>query len=172
MNREQKKELISVLNGVFLESELVVVTQYKGITVAEISALRADIRKAGAGFRVTKNRITRLALEGTEYDTLADMFTGPTAIAYSKDPVAAAKAVVDFAKKNEKLVIVGAVMNGQALDAAAVKALASLPSLDELRGTLVGLLQAPASRIARIANAPATQLARVLDAYSREGKAA
>ncbi len=172
MNREQKKELISALNGVFTESELVVVTQYKGITVAEVSALREDIRKSGAGFRVTKNRITRLALEGTEYDKLADMFVGPTAIAYSQDPVAAAKAVVDFAKKNEKLVIVGAVMNGQVLSADAVKALAALPSLDELRGKIVGLLQAPASRIARIANAPAGQVARVIGAYAREGKAA
>ncbi len=172
MNREEKKELISELKDVFADSELVVVTHYVGITVAEVSALRKSIREAGASFRVTKNRITRLALEGTDYAPLADMMTGPTAIAASKDPVAAAKAVVEFAKKNDKLVILGAVMNGKLLSPAEVKALASLPSLDEMRAKLIALIQTPATRIARISSEPAAQLARVVGAYARKEQAA
>lgn len=172
MNREQKKELISELQGVFADSELVVVTHYSGITVKEVTELRGIVRKAGASFKVTKNRITRLALEGTEYASLADMMVGPTAIATSKDPIAAAKAVVEYAKKNDKLVILGAVMNGKLLSVDEVKALAALPSLDELRGKLIGLIQAPASRIARISAEPAAQVARVVGAYARKGQAA
>lgn len=172
MNREEKKELISELKDVFAESELVVVTHYVGITVAEVSELRKKIREAGASFRVTKNRITRLALEGTDYAPLADMLTGPTAIAASKDPVAAAKAVVEFAKKNNKLVVLGAVMNGQMLSAAEVKALAELPSLDEMRSKLIALIQTPATRIARIASEPASLLARVFNAYATKDEQA
>lgn len=172
MNREQKKELISELQSVFADSELVVVTHYSGITVKEVTELRRQIRESGASFKVTKNRITRLALEGTDYASLADMMTGPTAIAASKDPVSAAKAVVEYAKKNEKLIVLGAVMNGKLLSVAEVKALAALPSLDELRGKIVGVLQAPASRIARLSSEPAAQLARVIGAYARKGQAA
>lgn len=172
VNREEKKELISELKDVFAGSELVVVTHYVGITVAEVSELRKKIREAGASFRVTKNRITRLALEGTDYASLADMMTGPTAIAASKDPVAAAKAVVEFAKKNDKLVILGAVMNGKLLSAADVKALADLPSLDEIRAQLIALIQTPATRIARISSEPAAQLARVFGAYAKKEQAA
>ena len=172
VNREQKKELISTLNEVFGETEIVIVTHYSGITVAEISKLRSDIRNVGASFRVTKNRITRLALKGTKCDQLADMFKGPTAITCSKDPVSAAKAIVAFAKENEKLIILGAIMNGQMLDAKDVKALATLPSLDEIRAKIVGVLQAPASKIARIVKEPAASVARVTGAYAREGKAA
>ncbi len=172
MKREQKTELLSEMNEDFNSSSLVVVTHYIGLTVAEMGDLRGKIREAGAKFRVTKNRITRLALAGTKYEQLADLMKGPTAISYSQDPVAAAKAVVEFAKKNEKLVICGAVMDGKMLNVEQVKALASLPSLDELRGKLVGLLQAPAQRIACVLSAPAGQVARVVGAYADKGKAA
>lgn len=173
MERSQKTELIDGLKQVFSSVNLVVVTRPTGLTVAETTDLRRQMRAAGAGYRVTKNTLARLALAGTAFEALADMFVGPTAIAYSEDPIAAAKAAVDFAEKNQKLVIVGAVFERQVLDAARVTALAKLPSLDQLRGQLVGLLQAPASRIARVVQAPAGQLARVINAYAaKEQKAA
>ena len=130
------------------------------------------MRAAGANFRVTKNRLTRIALEGTPYQGLSDMFVGPTAIAFSDDPVTAAKASVEFAKKNEKLVILGGALGETLIDEAGVKALASLPPIDELRGKIVGLLNAPASRLARVINAPGSQLARVLNAYATKDEAA
>src|SRR5690606_30632330 len=126
----------------------------------------------GASFKVTKNRLTRLALDGTKFQPLADLFTGPTAIAYSSDPVAAAKATVEFAKTNEKLVILGGVLDAQTLDAAGINALATLPSLDELRARLVGMIQTPATRIAGVLQAPAGQLARVMGAYAAKDEAA
>ena len=173
MERSQKTELIDGLKQVFSSVNLVVVTRPTGLTVAETTDLRRQMRAAGAGYRVTKNTLARLALAGTAFEALADMFVGPTAIAYSEDPIAAAKAAVDFAEKNQKLVIVGAAFERQVLDAARVTALAKLPSLDQLRGQLVGLLQAPASRIARVVQAPAGQLARVINAYAtKEQKAA
>lgn len=173
MERSQKTELIDGLKQVFSSVNLVVVTRPTGLTVAETTDLRRRMRAAGAGYRVTKNTLARLALAGTAFEALADMFVGPTAIAYSEDPIAAAKAAVDFAEKNQKLVIVGAAFERQVLDAARVTALAKLPSLDQLRGQLVGLLQAPASRIARVVQAPAGQLARVINAYAtKEQKAA
>ena len=141
------------MNKEFKEASLVVVTHYLGLTVAEMTELRGKVREAGAKFRVTKNRITRLALAGTPYEGLADLMTGPTALSTSVDPIAAAKAVVQFAKKNEKIVVLGGVMNGQTLSADQVKALGDLPSLDELRGKIVGLLQAPAGQIARVCKA-------------------
>lgn len=153
MKREQKSELLSAMNKEFKEASLVVVTHYLGLTVAEMTELRGKVREAGAKFRVTKNRITRLALAGTPYEGLADLMTGPTAVSTSADPIAAAKAVVQFAKKNEKIVVLGGVMNGQTLSADQVKALGDLPSLDELRGKIVGLLQAPAGQIARVCKA-------------------
>lgn len=153
MKREQKSELLSAMNKEFKEASLVVVTHYLGLTVAEMTELRGKVREAGAKFRVTKNRITRLALAGTPYEGLADLMTGPTALSTSADPIAAAKAVVQFAKKNEKIVVLGGVMNGQTLSADQVKALGDLPSLDELRGKIVGLLQAPAGQIARVCKA-------------------
>jgi len=150
----------------------VVVTQYSGLSVTEITDLRNQMRAAGANFKVTKNRLTRLALADTPYAGLADMFTGPTAIAFSEDVVAPAKVAVDYAKKNEKLVVVGGAMGENVLDVAGVKALASLPSLDELRGKIVGLLQAPATKVAGVVQAPASQLARVMGAYASKGEAA
>jgi len=166
VNRQEKAELIETLQSTLNESTTVVVTHQVGMTVAESSALRLKMREAGAGFKVTKNRIAKLALKGTRYEDLDEMFTGPTAIGTSADPVAAAKALVDFAKGNDKLTIVGGSMDGKTLDKAGVEALAKMPSLDELRGKLVGLLQAPAAKLARVAQAPAGKVARVIQARS------
>lgn len=164
MNRAQKAEQVAALNDVFAHAGLVVIAHYRGLTVSEMSDLRGQMRQAGAKFKVTKNRLVRLALDGTPYTPLADKFTGPTAIAYSDDPIAAAKVSVDYAKKNDKLVILGGAMGEVELDEGGVKALATMPSLDELRGQLIGLLQAPATKVARVLQAPAGQLARVLQA--------
>ena len=172
MDRAQKKELVAELNQTFEGAGLVVVTHQTGMTVGESSDLRGQIRAAGAGFKVTKNRLTRLALEGTKYETLKSLFTGPTAIAYSEDPVAAAKVCVEFANKNEKLTIVGGALGEKVLDVNEVKALAKLPSLDELRGKIIGVLQAPATKVAGVVQAPAGQLARVISAYASKGDAA
>jgi large subunit ribosomal protein L10 len=150
VDRTEKKELVAELHDIFDASELVVVSHYSGLTVAEIGVLRDRMREAGAKFKVTKNRLTRLALKDTKFGDLSDLFTGPTAIAYSIDPVAAAKISVEFSKENNKLVVLGGSLGGEGLNAAGVKALAALPSLDEVRGVVVGLLQAPASKIARV----------------------
>ena len=164
MNRQEKAELIETLQTTLNASSTVVVTHQVGMTVAESSDLRAKMREAGAGFKVTKNRIAKLALKDTAYEDLESMFAGPTAIGTSADPVAAAKALVDFAKDNDKLTIVGGSMDGKILDKAGVEALAKMPSLDELRGRLVGLVQAPAAKLARVAQAPAGKVARVIQA--------
>ena len=172
MDRSQKHDLVESLQKMFSESALVVVTQQSGLTVAEVTALRRQMRTAGATFKVTKNRLARLALKDTPYQELAPLFTGPTAIACSTDPVAAAKVAVKFADTNEKLVILGGGMGDKQLDVAAVKSLATLPSLDALRGKLIGLLQAPATKVAGVLQAPAGQLARVFGAYGAKGEAA
>jgi large subunit ribosomal protein L10 len=153
------------------DSTLVVVAHYTGMTVGEMVDLRGKIREAGASFKVTKNRLALRALEGTKFKNLAGLFKGPTAVAYSKDPVAAAKVVVNFAKTNEKLVVLGGALGEEKLAADGVKALASLPSLDQLRGKLVGLLKAPATKIAGVVQAPAGQLARVIQAHAQKGAA-
>jgi large subunit ribosomal protein L10 len=171
VDRSQKQKLIDSLHGVLAQTELVVVTQQVGMTVAEVSNLRRQMREAGAGFKVTKNRLARRALEGTKFAKLAPLFTGPTAVAFSTDPVAAAKVAVIYAKANEKLSIVGGAMGETLLDPSGVNALASLPSLNELRGKLVGLLQTPATRVAQVLQAPAGQLARVLAAYAKTAEA-
>src|SRR5262249_31715511 len=159
------------LNGTFREAVLVVVTHNQGMTVAETTDLRRRSRGAGANFRVTKNRLTRLALAGTKFEGLGTLFTGPTAIAWSRDPVAAAKVVVDFAKGNEKLVILGASLGGVVMGAEGVKTLATLPSLDALRAKILGMLQTPATRIASVLKAPGGQVARVLAAHAKAGEA-
>lgn len=169
MNRTEKKEWVSTANEIFGGAQIVIVTHYQGLTVAEISALRAKVREAGAGFKVTKNRLAKRALEGTVYEPLVEMFSGPTAIAYSDDPVAAAKVIAGFAKDNEKLVMLGGAFGEQVLDQAGIKQLATLPSLDELRGKIVALLNTPATRIAGVLQAPAGQLARVFGAYGAQG---
>ena len=166
MNRQEKAELIETLQTTLNDSTTVVVAHQVGMTVAESSDLRAKMREAGAGFRVTKNRIAKLALNDTPHTALESLFTGPTAIGTSTDPVAAAKVLVEYAKGNDKLTIVGGSMDGKSLDKAGVEALAKLPSLDELRGKLVGILQAPAAKIARVAQAPAGKVARVIKARS------
>jgi len=172
LNRTEKAELVSTMAGVFSKATLVVVTRYSGLTVEEITDLRGKMRAAGASYKVTKNRITRLALDGTRYKSIDGLFKGPTAIAYSDDPVAAAKVAVEYAEKNEKLVVIGGALGGTVLDANGVKALATLPSLDQLRGKILGLIQAPATKIAGILQAPGGQLARVLAAHAKRDEAA
>lgn len=166
MDRSQKADAVADLNAVFKESGVVVVTRNLGLSVAQSTDLRTKMREAGASYKVAKNRLAKIALEDTDYAGLSDLLTGPTALATSTDPVAAAKAAVEFAKTNDKLEIVGGSMGGQMLDEAGVRALASMPSLDELRGKLVGLVNAPATKIAQVVNAPAAKLARVFGAYS------
>ena len=168
MDRTQKQKVVDSLHGTLMQTELVVVTKQVGMTVAEVTTLRRQMREAGAGFKVTKNRLARRALEGTKFAQLAPLFKGPTAVAYSTDPVAAAKVAVSYANANEKLSIVGGSMGGQLLDPNGVKALATLPSLNELRSKLVGMLKTPATRVATVLQAPAGQLARVLGAYAKK----
>jgi large subunit ribosomal protein L10 len=165
MDRSQKTEAIAELNAVFNEVGVVVVTRNLGLTVDQSTTLRGKMREAGASFKVAKNRLAKLALKNTDYVGLEDFLSGPTALAWSEDPVAAAKAAVEFAKTNDKLEIVGGSMGTQVLDEAGIKALASMPSLDELRGKIVGLVNAPATKIAQVVNAPAAKLARVFGAY-------
>ena len=168
MDKTQKAEVVEDLNGVFANAGSVVVAHYTGLTVAELSDLRSRMRAAGASFRVAKNRLAVRALKGTPIEGIADLFKGPTGIAVSSDPVAASKVAAAYAKDNEKLVILGGTVGTTKLDANGVKALATLPSLDELRGKIVGLLVAPATKIAGVVQAPAGQLARVIGAYSKK----
>ncbi|NVD45264.1 50S ribosomal protein L10 [Qipengyuania atrilutea] len=165
MDRSQKTDAVAQLNAIFNEVGVVVVTRNLGLTVAQSTDLRTKMREAGAAYKVAKNRLAMRALKDTQYEGLSDLLTGPIALGYSEDPVAAAKAAVEFAKTNDKLEIVGGSMGGQMLDEAGVKALASMPSLDELRGTLIGLVNAPATKIARVVSEPANKLARVFGAY-------
>lgn len=172
VERAEKGEFVEMLNTVFSSAGVVVVTHYSGLNVADMTGLRAKAREAGAAAKVVKNRLAKLALRGTEAEPIADLFQGPTMIAYSDDPVAAAKVVVDFSKGNENLVILGGAMGATTLDVDGVKALASLPSLDELRAKIVGMISTPATRIAQVVNAPAGQLARVMGAYAAKDEAA
>ncbi len=153
MNRDEKKQLLNDLHELFNSSELVVVSHYKGLTVAEVSELRNKIRQAGAGFRVTKNRITKLALKDTKFESLIDLFKGPTAVAFANDPISACKACVEFAKTNEKLIVVGGAMGTGVLTVDEINRLATIPSMDELRAKIIGLLQAPAAQLARVTKA-------------------
>jgi large subunit ribosomal protein L10 len=172
VQRAQKEQLVTDLHRTFADATLMVVTHYTGLTVTESTDLRRRMRQAGAGYKVTKNRLAKRALAGTRFESLTSLFVGPTAIAFSKDPVAAAKVAVQYAKENEKLSIVGGAFGDQILDAEAIKVLASLPSLDALRARLLGLLQTPATRVATVLQAPAGQLARVMAAYGRSEAAA
>ena len=166
MDRAQKSEQVAQLKQTFSETQVVVVTRNLGMTVAQSTALRNRMRDAGASYKVTKNTLTLIALEGTTYASIGDMLTGPTALATSADTVAAAKIAVDFAKTTDKFEIVGGAMGDTVLDQAGVRALAELPSLDELRATIIGLIQAPATKIARTINEPGAMLARVIGAYA------
>ena len=171
MERAAKQELVTELNGVFKTTNTVVVAHYAGLTVAQMQVLRRQAKQAGANVKVAKNRLAKIALEGTDAASIGPLLKGPTLIAYSGDPVAASKVAVDFAKGHEKFVILGGVMGKTSLDLNGVKALASLPSLDELRAKIVGLIQAPATKIAQVINAPAAKVARVVQAYANKGQA-
>lgn len=171
MERAEKQELVASLKEVFSSASVVVVTHFSGLNVSEMTKLRNRVREAGASFRVTQNRLTRLALDGTGYQPLESYFDGPTAIGYSDDPVAAPKALVKFAKENEKLVVLGGMMGADPLDVSDIESLASLPSLDELKVTIVGLISRPATKTVQILQAPAAQLARVIGAYGAQDAA-
>lgn len=168
MDRSQKTAAVAELNRTFSEVAVVVVTRNLGMTVAQSTDLRNRMRDAGATYKVSKNKLARIALDGTDYGSLSDMLTGPVGLASSTDPVAAAKIVVEFAKTTDKFEIVGGAMGTTPLDVAGVQALATLPSLDELRAKIVGLIVAPATKLATITQAPAAQIARVLAAYSEK----
>jgi large subunit ribosomal protein L10 len=168
VDRAQKQKLVETLQQDLTDTTCVVVTHQTGLTVDEVTHLRRQVRSAGVSFRVTKNRLAKRALTGTGFEALSPLFTGPTAIAFSRDPVAAAKVVVEYANRNDKLTIIGGGLAGQQIDAAGIRELASLPSLDELRGKLIGLLQAPATRLATVLQAPAGQIARVFAAFAEK----
>jgi large subunit ribosomal protein L10 len=172
VDRAAKRELVATLNDVFSNTNVVVVAHYKGLTVADMQKLRAQMKQVGATVKVAKNRLAKIALEGTDVASIQDLLKGPTLLAYSSDPVAAPKVAVDFAKANEKLVILGGAMGKTPLNVDSVRALATMPSLDELRAKLVGLVQAPATKIAQVVNAPAAKLARVFGAYAKRDEAA
>ena len=172
VERAAKKEAVEQLNGVFKTTSVAVVAQYSGLTVAQMQKLRMQMKQAGASVKVSKNRLAKIALEGTDVVNIGPMLKGPTVIATSNDPVAAPKVAVEFAKMNEKFVIIGGSMGTTVLNVDGVKALASLPSLDELRAKIVGLLVAPATKLAQLANAPAGKLARVIQAYASKSEAA
>ena len=171
MDRAEKKELVAELNGVFKKASVVVVAHYSGLTVAQLQNLRKQMRDAGASVQVAKNRLAKIALEGTDVASIGSLLKGPTLIAYSDDPIAAPKVAVAFAKDNDKFVILGGAMGPTALNADSVKSLATMPSLDELRAKIVGLVQAPATKIAQLSTAPAAKLARVFGAYANRDAA-
>jgi large subunit ribosomal protein L10 len=171
VDRAEKKEAVASLNEVFRKTSVVVVAHYSGLTVAQMQNLRRQMRQAGASVQVAKNRLARIALEGTDVASIGPLMKGPTLIAYSDDPVAAPKAAVAFARDNEKLVILGGAMGATALNTEGVRSLATLPSLDELRARIVGLIQAPATKIAQLTTAPAAKLARVFGAYANRDAA-
>ena len=166
MDRSQKAEAVAELNATFNEVGVVVVTRNLGMTVAQSTALRVKMREANASFKVSKNSLAKLAVANTDYAGIGEFLTGPVALATSVDPVAAAKIAVEFAKTNDKLEIVGGAMGSVLLNAEGIKALAAMPSLDQLRSTLIGLVQAPATKIAQLTTAPAAKLARVFGAYA------
>jgi large subunit ribosomal protein L10 len=172
VDRAKKREVVAMLREVFRDTPAVVVAHNLGLTVAEITDLRNRMYEAGGRVKVAKNRLAKLALKGSPREGLADLLTGPTVLFYSDDPVVAPKIVVEFAKKNEKLVILGGALDASILDADGVKALAELPSLDELRARLIGLVQAPAQKIASVLQAPGGQIARVLAARAEQEQAA
>lgn len=171
MDRTEKRKFVASLATVFAETSFVLVAQNKGLTVTDVSELRRRMRAAGASYKVAKNRLANLALEGTRFDGVKPLLKGPTALAWSTDPVAVAKTAVEFAKTNDKFVVLGGALGTQMLDATGVKALAELPSLEALRAQLVGLIQTPATRIAGVLQAPGGQVARVLSAYAKKDEA-
>ncbi|PCH80604.1 MAG: 50S ribosomal protein L10 [Hyphomicrobiales bacterium] len=172
MDRAEKRELVASLGEVISNTNVVIVAHYSGLSVSQMTDLRSRMREAGAEVKVAKNRLAKLALQGTDAESIIDLFTGPTLIAYSNDPVAAPKVAVEFSKTNENLVVLGGAMGTTKLDVNGIKALAALPSLDELRGKIVGVISAPATKVAGVLAAPAGQLARVFGAYAKKDEAA
>jgi large subunit ribosomal protein L10 len=172
VERAQKAELVTTFNAAVKTAGAIVVAHNKGLTVNQVNDLRNRMAKAGATVKVVKNRLAMRALEGTDANGIINLFTGPTMVAYAADPMAAPKVAAEFAKTHEKFVVLGGVLGKSTLDAAGVKALAELPSLDALRGKIIGLIQAPATKIAGVLAAPAGQLARVFNAYASKDKAA
>jgi len=172
VDRAAKRELVTTLHNVFKDTGLVVVAHYAGMTVSQMTDYRQRVKEAGGQVKVAKNKLAKLAVKDTSYDAIADLFKGPTCLAYSEDSIAAAKISVKYAKDNDKLVILGGAMGETVLDASGIKALADLPSLDELRAMLIGLLNAPATKIARTVMEPGAQLARVIQAKASQGEAA
>src|SRR5437868_8892454 len=172
VDRAGKKEFVAALNAALKATNVVVVAHYSGLTVAQMQTLRRQMKLAGAAVKVAKNRLARIALDGTDVATIGPLLKGPTLIAFSGDPIAAPKVAVDFAKANERFVILGGAMGATTLNPDGVKALAALPSLDELRAKIVGLIQAPATKVAQLLNAPASKLARVVQAYASKSEAA
>lgn len=172
MERAEKREFVAGLNQVFESTGSLVVAHYTGLTVAQMNDFRSKMRQAGGTVKVAKNRLAKIALQGTKSESIQALFQGQTLIAFSDDPVTAPKVASEFAKGNDNLVILGGAMGATALDANGVKALASLPSLDELRARIVGMISTPATRIAQVVNAPAGQVARVVGAYARKDEAA
>ena len=171
MDRADKKEAVVALHDLFTKTSVVVVAQYSGLTVAQMQRLRKQMKQAGAKVQVAKNRLAQIALKGTDVASIGPLLKGPTLLAYSSDPVAAAHAAVAFAKDHERFVVLGGAMGKTALDPRGVAALATLPSLDELRATLIGLIMAPATKLAQLANAPAAKVARVISAYASKDAA-
>jgi large subunit ribosomal protein L10 len=171
LDRTEKRDFVAGLNAALADTAMIVVTRNQGLTVSEATDLRRRMRAAGATFKVAKNRLTHLALEGTRFDGLKPLLKGPTALAWAQDPVAVAKAAVEFARTNEKLVLIGGSLGARTLDAPGVRALAELPSLETLRGRLVGMISSPATRVAGMLQAPGGQLARVFGALARKEEA-
>jgi len=171
VDRAQKEKVVEELGQIFESSGVVVVAHYAGLTVAEMQDLRAQMREAGGSVRVAKNKLAKIALEGTPSASIADLLTGMTVLAYSEDPVAAAKVVDAYAKKNEKLVILGGAMAGTALDVDGVKAVAKMPSREELIASIVGCVVAPAANIAGAIGAPASNIASILSTIEEKAAA-
>ena len=172
MERAAKQDAVKELNGLFKATSVAIVAHYSGLTVAQMQKLRMQMKQAGASVKVSKNRLAKIALEGTDVVAIGSLLKGPTVIATSDDPVAAPKVAVEFARTNERFVILGGSMGKTVLNIDGVKALAALPSLDELRGKIVGLIMAPATKLAQLSNAPAAKLARVIQAHASKGEAA
>jgi large subunit ribosomal protein L10 len=166
--RSEKKTFVSDLEKIYQTSNSVIITRYHGLNVSELTTLRRSLRENGASFKVVKNTLSKIAASNVKVEYDPEMFSGPTAIAYSKDPAAAAKVVVEFAETNDNLKIVGGIVSDKILDVSSIQQLAKLPSLDQLRGKIVGILQAPASNLARVTQAPAGALARVIQAYAEK----
>ncbi len=168
MNREQKESFVQNLKSIIAENSLVLVFHYRGMSMTDMTDLRVQSFNSGCNIKVTKNRLTKLALEGSDKSALSEFFDGPTAIAYSSDPVQLTKLLTNFAKNNSNLVILGGIMDNEILSVEKIEILSKLPSLEEIRAQLIGLISSPAQKIASVLTAPSGDLARVFNAYSNK----